>query len=522
MQWKEVPGMRRWIVTVASLGFALAVLLSGCEDEIECPPPPAPDETPPCRIDDLSVDSVGPHWVRLVWTAPGDDDSTGQASAYDLRYSATSIDSATVEDVWEQMIQIEDLGTPDSAGTQETLLVVTSALHEIDPESSYWFAIRASDEEGNSSPISNVAAAQTPEDTVPPAPVLDLTAEEIDSLGRKVTLSWTSPGEDWDIGAAERYDIRYSTADLSDSTAWNNADTVDVSELNPKPAGSAEACTVTLEEPGKYYFALRTKDASGLWSDLSNVVTATIPAYLVVDPTGTYGYSKISDAVEAATEADTILVLAGEYRDVVTIEGKAVYIRGQGPETTSLICENDSTPGDEMVLAVADVSSGTVRIEGLRIVQGTISCGHGLKATAARLALANCILDRCGLGLYSGSDCTIDHLTVYKNPTMTCELQVPLVELSDGSSAQIANTLLGWAHTGVGCDATSSVSFTCCDLFGNTENCSGCEFVPGENGNISEDPLLIDPENADFHLAAGSPCLADSTCGLIGALGQGK
>ena len=45
------------------------------------------DSVPPAPVNDLEAEAVGPGAVRLTWTAPGDDDTTGLASAYQIKYS---------------------------------------------------------------------------------------------------------------------------------------------------------------------------------------------------------------------------------------------------------------------------------------------------------------------------------------------------------------------------------------------------------------------------------------------------
>jgi len=65
---------------------------------------------------------------------------------------------------------------------------------------------------------------------------------------------------------------------------------------------------------------------------------------------------------------------------------------------------------------------------------------------------------------------------------------------------------------------------TCNNVFANTEgDYDSIPEQPGENGNISEDPHFCDTTNADFYLAANSPCLPENNAcdTLIGALDMG-
>jgi len=109
-------------------------------------------------------------------------------------------------------------------------------------------------------------------DNVPPAAVTDLsvTAATYTSL----TLTWTAPGDDVNVGTAALYDIRYSTSLI---TVWNwNFATQCSGEPHPQPAGSSESFTVTgLSSVTTYYFALKTADEVLNWSALSNIPSGT-------------------------------------------------------------------------------------------------------------------------------------------------------------------------------------------------------------------------------------------------------
>jgi hypothetical protein len=84
------------------------------------------------------------------------------------------------------------------------------------------------------------------------------------------TLIWTAPGDDGMIGAAARYDIRYSTTAITLSS-FNSCPRVTNPPL-PFPAGRLQTVRVDGLEVGRvYYFALRTADERGNLSPLSNL-----------------------------------------------------------------------------------------------------------------------------------------------------------------------------------------------------------------------------------------------------------
>ena len=96
----------------------------------------------------------------------------------------------------------------------------------------------------------------------------------VQALAASITLTWTAPGDDGDVGTAAQYDLRYSTAPITPAN-WNDATSV-AGEPAPSVAGSTESYTVTgLQSNTTYYFAIKTADEVSIWSDLSNVASVT-------------------------------------------------------------------------------------------------------------------------------------------------------------------------------------------------------------------------------------------------------
>lgn len=92
-----------------------------------------------------------------------------------------------------------------------------------------------------------------------------------------VTLTWTAPGDDGNSGTASTYDVRYSTALITEGN-WAAASQAS-GEPSPQVAGSSESYTVTGLTPGTtYYFGIKTGDEVSNWSALSNSVSATTDA----------------------------------------------------------------------------------------------------------------------------------------------------------------------------------------------------------------------------------------------------
>ncbi len=112
------------------------------------------DTIPPSAITDLAASNPTGSSIELAWTAPGDDGSSGTASAYDIRYSTSLIDEgsfASANEVAEEPI-------PSMAGTAQSMTVTG-----LSQNTTYYFAIKSSDEAPNTSPISNVPDLTTTE-----------------------------------------------------------------------------------------------------------------------------------------------------------------------------------------------------------------------------------------------------------------------------------------------------------------------------------------------------------------------
>ncbi|HEV3230621.1 MAG TPA: hypothetical protein VG245_00055, partial [Candidatus Dormibacteraeota bacterium] len=112
-------------------------------------------------------------------------------------------------------------------------------------------------------------------DTRPPATVNDLAiagvadpATSTDDSGR--SLTWTAPGNDWWVGQADHYDLRWSTSPL---TYASFASGTPIATAKPKAGGQTESLTLSGLPTGRVYFALRTFDAAGNASQTAFFVT---------------------------------------------------------------------------------------------------------------------------------------------------------------------------------------------------------------------------------------------------------
>jgi hypothetical protein len=120
-----------------------------------------------------------------------------------------------------------------------------------------------------------LGAPELPPDTTAPAAVTDLAASPASATS--VTLTWTAPGDDANTGRAYIYELRYSLNAISTEADFAAAGRASA-EPNPQPAGTAETFTIQgLPDNRTWHFALKTIDAAGNASDLSNLASAALP-----------------------------------------------------------------------------------------------------------------------------------------------------------------------------------------------------------------------------------------------------
>jgi chitodextrinase len=250
---------------------------------LEVTPPPF-DPIPPAGIIDLAGSDVRATKVTLAWTATGDDGGVGSANAYDLRYSTSAI---TDDTSFNAATQVADMSSPGPAGTGESFTV-----NGLTANTTYYFAIKAVDEAGNRSALSNVVSAATPPpDVTRPQTILNLAALP-GATSSTADLTWTAPA-DYGYGGAgpytcTSYDLRYSMAPI---TEGNFASATSVAGVPaPKAPGAAESFTVTgLQGRTTYYFAIKSTDEAGNVSLVSNCASARTTGQLMLTPIADLG-----------------------------------------------------------------------------------------------------------------------------------------------------------------------------------------------------------------------------------------
>ena len=113
------------------------------------------DQTAPSPVSDLAAGTVIDSAITLLWTAPGDDQMTGNASYYDIRFSTSSPDT-NLSAWWTRARRVVDEPQPSPAGNQDSVMV-----SNLSPGTFYYFAMKVGDEAENWSEISNVVEVTT-------------------------------------------------------------------------------------------------------------------------------------------------------------------------------------------------------------------------------------------------------------------------------------------------------------------------------------------------------------------------
>nr|XP_053653847.1 calcium-activated chloride channel regulator 3A-1-like [Cherax quadricarinatus] len=137
----------------------------------------------------------------------------------------------------------------------------------------------------------SVKVTEIPEkDTQPPAPVRDLHIVLMDDVKTdvlsghyNVSLSWTAPGDDLDLGIASDYVLRMTSnrSDLAEKY-FNNASNETLLDLSGYSLGveAGEEITIILKlflvSDVTFYFALRAKDEVGGESPVSNIAVLRV------------------------------------------------------------------------------------------------------------------------------------------------------------------------------------------------------------------------------------------------------
>ncbi len=252
------------------------------------------DTVAPSAINNLAAvtpsGAVNEGNLQINWSAPGDDDLTGQTSYYMIRYKTGSNFSGPA-DFDSASVYVSTL-IPKAYGGSEGLL--TSGFS---PGVTYYIAVEAVDKAGNQAGLSNTAGnfSYAGPDISTPSAIADLFASTGDFKGQ-IALRWTAPGEGIagiaSSGTVSSYIVRYATFQITSG----NFSAPDVSTYTqtwqPQPYGNFQSYVMSGLSPGtSYYTAVKAVDEAGNTGDISNVALATATPAGAADGMSLYGES---------------------------------------------------------------------------------------------------------------------------------------------------------------------------------------------------------------------------------------
>jgi len=150
-------------------------------------------------VTDLAVSGTSQNSVTLSWTMPSDDGLASMPSRYDIRYANSLITEAN----WSTATQVQGEPAPEDFGVGRTF-----TISGLTPGTTYYIAIKTSNETGSTtSPLSNVIS-QTTATTGNSAPVMAPIGDK--SIENNQLLTFIISATDADAGDT----LIYSATDL--------------------------------------------------------------------------------------------------------------------------------------------------------------------------------------------------------------------------------------------------------------------------------------------------------------------
>lgn len=295
-----------------------------------------PDVVGPDRVTDLAATALSGSEIVLSFSAPGSNGGEPPpAGQFVVKQARQPITASRFEEAFTLCGGVCEL-TPTEVG--QTLRI---SVGDLDPETTYHYALKARDAAGNLGPVSNTASATTTD--VTPGAITDLTATATGN--DTVELSFSAPGENGQLPPpATRYDVRQAHTPVTDAQSFGQARALCGEEpctLVPAAVGDTLTLTITDLAPGTtYHYAVRAHDAAGNAGPISNPASATTPGATTAGAPGGVtrlaGQDRIATAVAASQdtfgrwEADAaVLARADLFADALA--GTPLALAADGP-----------------------------------------------------------------------------------------------------------------------------------------------------------------------------------------------
>jgi len=235
----------------------------------------------------------------------------------------------------------------------------------------------------------------------------------------------------------------------------------------------------------------------------------------------------IQAGIDSSTAGDTVLVACGTYYEHDIYVKSGIYLSSETGEPTCVTLDGQ---GQGYMFRCHSTSSAT-HVVGFLVTGGRANFGGGLISTNEPPNITRCVfagnvgLQQSGALQFENCSPVVKDCTVVENTGV----QGGGVYLHNASPT-FENTIIAF-NTGVSVyrtSATSLPSFSCCDIFGNTEGnwVAWLSSQLGTQGNFQEDPVFCGEDvypGSPYTLNSESPCTPENAiaCGLVGALPLG-
>jgi len=307
---------------------------------------------------------------------------------------------------------------------------------------------------------------------------------------QQVTLSW-SPNTESDIYKYNIYRVNMPPAAMIDSVFHPDTTYADTGLTN----GTT------------YHYRISAVDSSGNESAPTDVVNGTPnPVVITVNVDGTEDYLTIQSAVDASTNADTILVYPGIYPDPIDFTNKNVVITStDGPSETIIHCTVYISNSSSVFkgFTISDQNRGLLTGGNQSMtIENNVFKNIDQEAIRVRYdwskpVIRNNLVDgaRFGISIENNGSAEIINNTIV-NCTETA------IQVRDTSTAKIYNTII-WDNTQslnwLTNNPPDQVEIYNSNLYGGWSGIG--------SGNINQDPYFVNPDSNNFLLKNFSSCI---------------
>jgi Right handed beta helix region/Fibronectin type III domain len=459
------------------------------------------DTSAPDPVSDLTMWEREDESMTVTWSPAADDGPLGLAAAYSIRYADFLIDQSN----WDTAVEVT---APTPSGNLRDVATISG----IESQTVYYVALRASDEQGNWSDLSNVLQVSTDHmrtwyiksDGSGDMPTIQ-SAVSAAGVGDVIMVApgrYTWTNQDTESSSLKDYAMVMFWRDVDGFTMRSEAGPTETI-LDAEGKGRVMQLQAYNDNVIVDGFTLTGGNAilapfgfEGGGALILHLTAPLIRNCIMSNNLATYG-----GAVEMAGECEATFENC-QFVDNEARYGGALYGIKSHPTTTFSECV---------------FAGNTAAISGGAVVSDTTS-----------IWLEDCLIydneagETGGAFLFIRSNpCHLTGCTIVDNRALSDNA----IQLRNGSPVAVMNCII--ANNGLyrgpfSMDGTSTLSVRCSNIFGHPGGNALLPEIQDQGGNIFLDPGFVDEDNFDFHLLPTSPCLSGEIgCGQIGALGLG-